>query len=192
MTLSEGEGLRYGNALYVVPTGADAVVVSCAAGAAAIAACPEVAGSVEVTQGEVVDAGPSAAGASGLRDALTKLNTELKNHAFDLQRAKTAAAQRESANDLAGAYRTAARGVGKAPVGALAQPARDELAAALKAVGDGWGRYCGRGEGKQRRRHAQCVGEDRDRSRSCVEGAGGARTGRISDGEWWLRCSGRR
>ncbi len=141
VTLAEGEGLRYGNALYVVPTGADAVVVSCAAGAAAIAACPEVAGSVEVTQGEVVDAGPSTEGASALRDALTKLRSELKNHSFDLQRAKTAAAQRESANDLAGAYRTAARGVGSAPVGALAQPARDELATALKAVGDGWGRY---------------------------------------------------
>ena len=94
VTLAEGEGLRYGNALYVVPTGADAVVVSCAAGAAAIAACPEVAGSVEVTQGEVVDAGPSTEGASALRDALTKLRADLKNHSFDLQRAKTTAGQR--------------------------------------------------------------------------------------------------
>ncbi|MEY2443311.1 MAG: eukaryotic-like serine/threonine-protein kinase [bacterium] len=146
--LSQGEGLRYGTALYVVPTGADAVVVSCAAGAAAIAACPQVAGSVDVTQGEVVDAGPSTEGASGLRDALTKLRTDLKNHAFDLQRAKTAAAQRHSANDLAKAYRTAARGVGKAPVGALAQPARDELASGLKAVGDGWGRYAAAAKSK--------------------------------------------
>jgi serine/threonine protein kinase len=146
--LSQGEGLRYGNALYVVPTGADAVVVSCAAGAAAIAACPEVAASVDVTRGEVVDAGPSTEGASGLRDALTKLSTDLKHHAFDLQRAKTAAAQRLSANDLAKAYRTAARGVGKAPVGALAQPARDELAAGLKAVGDGWGRYAAAAKAK--------------------------------------------
>ncbi len=141
VTLSEGEGLRYGNALYVVPTGADAVVVSCAAGAAAIAACPEVAGSVDVTQGEVVDAGPSTEGASALRNALTKLRAELKNHSFDLQRAKTASGQRESSRDLARAYSTAARAVGAAPVGALAQPARDELAAGLKAVGDGWSRY---------------------------------------------------
>ncbi len=139
--LSEGEGLRYGNALYLVPTGADAVVVSCAAAAAAIAACPDVAGSVDVTRGSVVDAGPSTEGGKALRDALTKLRSELKVHTFDLQRAKKSSAQRESANDLAKAYRAAARAVGRAPVGALAQPARDDMAGALKAVGDGWARY---------------------------------------------------
>jgi hypothetical protein len=139
--LAEGEGLRYGDALYVVPTGADAIVVSCASGAAAVAACPQVAGSIHLTRGEVSDAGPNVPGASSLRDALTKLRSALKIHAFDLQRAKTAGAQRESAKDLAKAYRTASRGVAAAPVGALAEPARNDLASALKAVGDGWSRY---------------------------------------------------
>jgi hypothetical protein len=139
--LSAGQGLRYGEALYVLPTGADSLVVSCGNGAAARAACPQVAGSVDLTRGEVQPAGPSDEGARAIRDAITKLQGELKNHAFDLQRARTSTLQGNAAGDLATAYRAAARGVGAAPTGALAEPARDRLAAALKATGDGWARY---------------------------------------------------
>ena len=139
--LSAGQGLRYGNALYVLPTDADSLVVSCGTGAAASAACADVAGSVDVTRGEVLPAGPTDDGARGIREALTKLQSELKNHAFDLQRARTATLQGNAAGDLATAYRAASRGVGAAPVGALAESARDRLAAALKATGDGWARY---------------------------------------------------
>ena len=90
--LSAGEGLRYGDALYVMPAGADSLVVSCGNGAAALAACPGVAGSVDLTRGEAQPAGPTDEGARALRDAITKLRAELKNHAFDLQRARTASA----------------------------------------------------------------------------------------------------
>ncbi len=141
VTLSAGEALRYGDALYVVPTDEDSLVVSCGTGAAARAACSDVAGSVELTRGEAQPAGPTDDGARAIRDAITKLRAELRNHAFDLQRARTASLQGNAANDLATAYRAAARAVGKAPTGALALPARDSLAAALKATGDGWARY---------------------------------------------------
>jgi len=141
VNLSAGEALRYGDALYVMPTDSDSLVVSCGTGAAARAACPDVAGSVDLTRGEAQPAGPTDDGARAMREAITKLQGELKNHAFDLQRARTATLQGNAAGDLATAYRTAARGVGAAPAGALAEPARDRLAAALKATGDGWARY---------------------------------------------------
>ena len=87
--LSAGQGLRYGQALYVLPAGADSLVVSCGNGAAARAACADVAGSVDLTRGEVQPAGPTDDGAKAIRDAITKLRAELKNHTFDLQRART-------------------------------------------------------------------------------------------------------
>ena len=139
--LSAGEGLRYGDGVYVVPAGSDSLVVSCGAGATARAVCSDVAGSIDLTRGKAQPVGTTDAGAKAIRDALTRLRADLRNHAFDLQRAKTASAQGKAGGDLATAYRAAARGVGSAPTGALAQPARDRLAAALKATGDGWARY---------------------------------------------------
>jgi predicted Ser/Thr protein kinase len=139
--LSAGDGLRYGQALYVLPAGSESLVISCGAGPAAKKACPDVAGSFDLTRGEVQPAGPTDEGAAAIRGAIAKLQDALKLHAFDLQRAKTASAQGSAAGDLANAYRAAARAVGRAPVGVLAESARDRLAAALKATGDGWARY---------------------------------------------------
>jgi hypothetical protein len=135
----------------VLPAGAVSLVVSCGNGAAARAACADVAGSVDLTRGEAQPAGPTDDGAKAIRDAITKLRAELKNHAFDLQRARTSTLQGNAAGDLATAYRAASRGVGRAPVGALAEPARDRLAVALKATGDGWARYSRAAKARNRR-----------------------------------------
>ncbi|MDP1849513.1 MAG: hypothetical protein Q8K79_17120, partial [Solirubrobacteraceae bacterium] len=157
--LSAGDGLRYGDALYVLPAGSESLVVSCGTGATARAACADVAGSLDLTRGEAAPAGPTEAGEEALGRALVKLRSDLKEHSFDLQRARTSSAQAEPAGDLATAYRTASRAIGRAPTGALAEPARDRLAAALKATGDGWARYA-------RAARARSAGAARNASRA--------------------------
>ena len=159
VSLSAGDGLRYGQALYVLPAGDESLVVSCGTGTAARSACSDVAGSIDLTRGEAAPAGPTEAGAEALGNALVRLRSELKDHSFDLQRARTSGAQAAPAAELANAYRAASRAIGRAPAGALAEPARDRLAAALKATGDGWARYA-------RAARARSAGAARNASRA--------------------------
>ena len=102
--LSAGDGVRYGDALYVLPAGSDPLAVACGTGATARAACPDVAGSVELTRGEAQPAGPTEAGEEALGNALVRLRSELKDHSFDLRRARTSGAQAAPAAELANAY----------------------------------------------------------------------------------------
>ncbi|MEA2148439.1 MAG: hypothetical protein QOD69_269, partial [Solirubrobacteraceae bacterium] len=72
---------------------------------------------------------------------LTRLRTQVAHPTDDLRRAHARGAQALAAGDLSRAYRAAATELPRAPVGALAEPARDRLAAALKALGNAWAAY---------------------------------------------------
>jgi len=142
--LGAGEAVRLkgGDAsLYVLPTNAGAVVVSCTAAAPVRDACADVAGSLKLTRGRALPPGPTDAGARTLGGALTRLRNAIRNPAEDLGRARSGSAQATAAGDLARIYRAASAEVRGVAAGALANGARDRLASALKGVGDGWGRY---------------------------------------------------
>ncbi|MDP2710287.1 MAG: serine/threonine-protein kinase, partial [Solirubrobacteraceae bacterium] len=117
VTLSAGEAIRYGDSLYVLPTDAGSLLVACASGAAARAACGDIAGSLELTRGTARPSGPSDEGAAAIGAALSTLRTAVRNPTADLAAATTARAQGVAAGDLARAYRDAARAVGGAPAG---------------------------------------------------------------------------
>ena len=127
--------------IYVLPTDKGAVVVGCSASPPVAESCPAIAGSLELTSGQALDPGPTDEGARALGGALTRLNDGIDNPTEDLRRAKSGSAQATAAGDLARVYRAAATEVRKAPVGALATRARNQMATALKAVGDGWDGY---------------------------------------------------
>ncbi|MFP5363479.1 MAG: serine/threonine-protein kinase [Thermoleophilia bacterium] len=144
--LGAGEAVTYaaargGAVLYVLPTSAGTLVVGCSSGAAVRDACPAVAGSVELTRGEAVAPGPTDAGARALAGALSRLRDDVHNPSEDLAAARSANGQALAAGDLARAYRAASRDVRAASLGALATGARNQLASALKAVGDAWSSY---------------------------------------------------
>ena len=144
--LSAGEAARFADAgsgatLYVLPTSAGTLVVSCSSADVVRDACADVAGSVELTRGEAHAPGPTDDGARALHGALTRLGDGLDNPSEDLAGARSASDQAAAAGDIARHYRNAAREVRAASVGALATGARDQLAGALTAVGSGWTRY---------------------------------------------------
>jgi hypothetical protein len=141
MRLSAGDAMRYGQGLYVLPTTDATIVVSCTAGPAVQAACGSVADSLKLERGSARPLGPTAEGARVLTGTLTRLRTQAANPTDDLRRAHSSSAQALAAGDLARAYRTAASELPHDPVGALAEPARGRLAAAMKAVADGWTAY---------------------------------------------------
>ena len=142
--LGAGEAVRYGNELYMLPTTAGTLVVSCTAAPAVRAACGSVAASLSLSRGSARPLGPTEAGARAMTGALARLRDAVGNPAEDLRAARSRGAQALAAGDLSRAYRAASREVARAPVGALAESARNELARALRRVGDGWARY-GRG-----------------------------------------------
>jgi serine/threonine protein kinase len=142
--LGAGEAVRItggGPTLYVLPTDAGLVVVGCSTGAAVSAACAASAGSLELTRGRAVAPGPTDDGARALNGALTRLKQGVRNPTVDLARAHSASAQATAASDLSRAFRTASTTVRRAPVGALANGARNQLAAALAGVASGWTSY---------------------------------------------------
>lgn len=144
--LGAGEAVTFADAgsgatLYVLPTSAGTLVVSCTSAAVVRDACPAVAGSLKLTRGAALAPGPTDAGAQALGGTLARLRAALENPSEDLSGARTPSAQALAAGDLARAYRTASRSVRSAPLGTLANGARDQLAGALKAVGDGWAAY---------------------------------------------------
>jgi len=143
VTLAAGEAVSYakgraGQALYVLPTETDTLVVACSGAPAVRDACAQVAGSVELTRGTAQPPGPTEDGARALGGALTRLRTALRNPTEDLEGAGSRRAQELAAKDLSRAYRAAASDLADAPAGALATPARDALAAALRNVGAAW------------------------------------------------------
>jgi hypothetical protein len=142
--LGAGEAVRIsggGPTLFVLPTDSDLVVVGCSTGAAVSSACAASAGTLELTQGRAVAPGPTDDGARALSGALTRLKDGVDNPTEDLQRASSSSAQALAARDLSRAFRTASGAVRRAPVGALATRARDQLASALGAVASGWTSY---------------------------------------------------
>jgi predicted Ser/Thr protein kinase len=139
--LTAGDALRYGTALYVLPTTDDTIVVSCSPGPAVTAACASVAASLKLDRGAARPLGPTAEGQRTVTGTLTRLREQIANPVADLRRARTRNAQGLAASDLARAYGLAAAEMPRDPVGAFAEPARDRLGAALKAVGDAWARY---------------------------------------------------
>jgi serine/threonine protein kinase len=143
--LGAGDAARYavggGATIYVLPTDHDALVVACGTAPAVKDACAQVAGSVELTRGEAQPSGPTDAGARAVGGALNRLRDAIRNPTEDLGGAGSRSAQALAATDLARAYRAAAGQLRTAPVGALALPARDDLAAALRGVGDAWASY---------------------------------------------------
>lgn len=143
--LGAGDAARYaagGDAmLYVLPVDSGALVVACGSTPAVQDACAKVAGSVELTRGEAQPPGPTDAGARAAGGALNRLRDAIGNPAEDLGGAGSRSAQALAATDLARAYRAAAGELRAAPVGALATAARDDLAAALRDVGNAWASY---------------------------------------------------
>ena len=103
--------------------------------------CASIAGSRRAHARPALPPGPTDDGARALNGALTRLSDGIRNPTEDLRRAKSGSAQATAAGDLARVYRAAATEVGKAPLGALANRARDQMASALKSVGDGWDGY---------------------------------------------------
>ncbi len=144
--LGAGDAARYSAvagaaSLYVLPLDDGALVVACSDTPAVTAACPQVAGSVELTRGDPQAPGPTDAGARAVGGALTRLRDAIRNPTEDLGAAGSRTDQRLAATDLSRAYRAAATELRKAPVGALAIPARDDLADALRGVGSAWAAF---------------------------------------------------
>ena len=144
--LGAGEAAMFADAasgatLYVLPTSAGTLVVSCSSAQVVRDACPSVAGSVDLTRGRALPPGPTDEGAQALGGALRRLGAAIHNPTDDLGRAKRPAAQAVAAGDLARAYRAGSREVRRASLGTLATGARNQLAGALRAVGDGWASY---------------------------------------------------
>jgi predicted Ser/Thr protein kinase len=139
--LSAGDAVRYGDRLFVLPTSEGSVVVSCSAGPAVTAQCASVAASIDVARGNPRPLGPTDPGGAAVSGTLGRLRDAVRNPTQDLRDARSRSAQGLAAGDMGRAYRTAAHELATAPVGALAEPARDALAAGLKAVGDAWGAY---------------------------------------------------
>jgi len=135
-------------AAYLLPTSKDVVLIFCGAGAAVRDACPDIAGSLELTSGEAVAPGPTEDGASALGGALTRLRNALRNPTEDLRRARSSGAQSTAGGDLSRVYRAASSDVRRADVGALATGARDQLASALRAAGSGWTRFANAAKNK--------------------------------------------
>jgi hypothetical protein len=139
--LSAGEAASYGGALYALPTTDGTIVVTCSQAPAVRADCGAIAGSLKLTRGTPKPLGPTEEGAQDINGTLSRLRTRIANPTEDLGRASTAHAQEDAATDLARYYRTASSELRTGPVGALAEPARDQLTAALGAVGSAWARY---------------------------------------------------
>ena len=139
--LSAGDAVRYGTALYVLPTTEDSIVVSCSPAPAVTAACSSVAASLKLERGGARPLGPTAEGRRTVTGTLTRLREQIANPTADLRRARNRSAQGVAAGDLARAYRVAAEEMPRDPVGAFAEPARDRLGAALQAVSDAWARF---------------------------------------------------
>ena len=142
--LGAGEAVKIvdGDAtLFVLPTDAGLVVVSCSPAPAVASACPAVAGSLALSGPKAVAPGPTAEGARALTGASNRLKDSIENPTEDLSSAKSSSAQATAASDLARAFREASGEVRRAPLGAIAVGARDDLASALGASAAAWTRY---------------------------------------------------
>ncbi len=173
--LGAGEAVRIASrdaTLFVLPTDAGLVVVGCTGSAEVAEACPAAAGSLELTRGKALAPGPTDEGARALGGALNRLKDGIDNPTEDLRSAGSSSAQATAASDLARAFRTASGEVRRAPVGAIANGARDRLATALGAVATAWTKYSSAADS----RSSSGVGSARsavDRARSRVTKARG-------------------
>ena len=139
--LDAGEAVSYGGSLYLLPTSDDTIVVSCSEAPAVRAACGSVAASLDLTRGSASPLGPTADGERAVTGALNRLRTAVDNPTEDLERANSRDRQALAAGDMARAYRAGGKDLETAPVGALAEPARDRLGGALDRLGDAWASY---------------------------------------------------
>ncbi|HUR84127.1 MAG TPA: serine/threonine-protein kinase [Solirubrobacteraceae bacterium] len=139
--LDAGEAVAYGNSTYLLPTSDGTLVVSCSAAPAVRSACGSVAASLDLTRGSPSPLGPTADGERAVTGALSRLRDGVRHPAEDLRGARSRGAQAFAATDLSRAYRAAASDLAPAPVGALAEPARDRLAGALGRLATAWRSY---------------------------------------------------
>jgi ATPase family associated with various cellular activities (AAA) len=126
--------------VYALPTTAGTVIGACLkSGASARFAgeCERVLGTVRPTSGSVLALGPSAAYASGLNAAISKLNLVRATADPQLRSARTPAAQVRAANELAAAHKSAAATVSGLSAGA-AESANVTLAASLLSTSDAY------------------------------------------------------
>jgi ATPase family associated with various cellular activities (AAA) len=126
--------------VYALPTTAGTVIGACLkSGASARFAgeCERVLGTVRPTSGSVLALGPSAAYASGLNAAISKLNLVRATADPQLRSARTPAAQVRAANELAAAHKSAAATVSGLSAGP-AESANVTLAASLLSTSDAY------------------------------------------------------
>jgi len=105
--------------LFVLPTSAGLVVVSCSPSPAVSAACPAAAGSLTLDGSNAVSPGPTDEGARELARPLSRLKDAIRNPTQDLAGAKSGSAQALAASDLADAFESAAKDVKDATVGEI-------------------------------------------------------------------------
>jgi serine/threonine protein kinase len=143
--LGAGEAVRVAigdGQLFLLPTGAGLIAVACSGSPAVREACSASAGSLELKgAAKALELGPTDAGARSLSGAFKRLRDAVENPSEDLRSAGSASSQATAASDLARAFRTASGAVRRAPVGALANAARNRLAGALGAVAGAWTKY---------------------------------------------------
>jgi hypothetical protein len=126
--------------VYALPTTAGTVIGACLkSGASASFAgnCERVLGTLRPTSGSVLALGPSAAYASGLNAAISKLNLVRASADPQLRSARTPAAQAQAANELAAAHKSAAATVSGLSAGP-AESANVTLAASLLSTSDAY------------------------------------------------------
>jgi serine/threonine protein kinase len=186
VTLRAGDGVLYRNTrtrggrrdVYVLPTSAGAIVVSCPGGGPAADACPGVARSADPAKGEASPLGPDEGGAQELGLVLGRLRQAARAPREDLRAATSRQGQSVAAADLGRAYRAAAASLAGIELGALAaQPARD-LRSSLGALARAWtayGRAARRGDkagAAQARRRIAAARAAARRSRARLAAAG--------------------
>ncbi len=139
--LGAGEAVAYGGSTYLLPTSDGTLVLRCSDAPAVRAACGSVAASLDLTRGTASPLGPTADGERAVTGALSRLRDGVRNPTEDLRDARSRRAQAFAATDMSRAYRAASSDLEPAPVGALAEPARDRLAGALGRLATAWRSY---------------------------------------------------
>jgi len=131
------DGLDQPVTLYTVPTSAGVATVACLDPSAD---CESIANTLKLNAGTAFPLGPSKDYAAGLGKALGTLDKKVSAGRKALQSASTPKAQAAAAKDLSAAYRSASASVSKLDVSPADSAANEQLAAALKATGNAYGK----------------------------------------------------
>ena len=130
--------------LYTSPTTSGVATVACVPGggegAAFLADCERVAGSLELAGAKPYPLGPSEQFARLLTRTFRSLDAASAAGSRRLRAARTPSAQASAAGDLSDAYASASRTLARAELSPADRPAGAALAAALDRTGDAYGR----------------------------------------------------